>query len=469
MNAGRPPAGAAATGATPAGGQQGRTATVVRRQHQDVGERPFIVIWESTRACPLACLHCRAEAVPDRDPRELDTEAAKGLMRQIAAFGHPAPLFVITGGDPFQRPDLLELIAYGREAGVRVAVSPSGTPTLTPERLREVHEAGAAGLSLSLDGSTPELHDGFRGVRGVYGWTLDAWDAARALGMKVQINTTVTRHNLDDLPGIVRLVHTHGAMLWSAFLLVPTGRGGALGVLTPQETEDVLNFVYDVGLTVPAKTTEGHHFRRVALQRRVLADLGEDHERVLRLGPLYRRLRQRAAELGLTGGGRRARRPPLDVNAGRGFVFVSHTGTVHPSGFLPLGAGNVRERPLTEIYRTSELFTGLRDPDRLGGRCGSCEFRRVCGGSRSRAYGVTGDPYAEEPWCGYVPGSFPHQRELAALLAGTADRPGTAGGVPAPGPDSGPRPQDAGGELPERDGHRRGGDGDQPRARRGEP
>ncbi|WP_406840428.1 TIGR04053 family radical SAM/SPASM domain-containing protein [Streptomyces sp. AHU1] len=396
----------------------------VRRQRHDAGQRPFIVIWESTRACPLACLHCRAEAVPDRDPRELDTVAAQDLLRQVAAFGQPAPLFVITGGDPFQRPDLTDLIAYGRRIGVRVAVSPSGTPTLTEERLRAVHAAGASGLSLSLDGSTAELHDAFRGVPGVFRWTLDAWDTARALGLKVQINTTVARHNLHDLPDIVRLVAEHGAMLWSAFFLVPTGRGRDLGVLTPGEVEDVLNFVHDVGLTVPAKTTEAHHFRRVALQRQILADKGEDHVTALGLGPLYRELRDRAAELGLADAVRRVRRPPLDVNAGRGFVFVSHTGSVHPSGFLPLGAGSVRERPLTEIYRTSELFTGLRDPDRLGGRCGACEFRQVCGGSRSRAYGVTGDPYAEEPWCGYVPGSFPHQRELAALTAGgTRSRP----------------------------------------------
>ncbi|MBB4796021.1 TIGR04053 family radical SAM/SPASM domain-containing protein [Streptomyces nodosus] len=398
----------------------------IRRQHQNVADKPFIVIWESTRACPLACLHCRAEAVPDRHPRELDTATAKDLLHQVAAFGQPAPLFVITGGDPFQRPDLLELIRYGEEAGVRVAVSPSGTPTLTPDRLRAVHEAGAVGLSLSLDGSTAELHDGFRGVPGVFRWTLDAWDTARALGMKVQINTTVARHNLLDLPDIVRLVAEHGAMLWSAFFLVPTGRGRQLGVLTAAEAEDVLNFVHDVGLTVPAKTTEAHHFRRVALQRKVLAELGEDHVAVLGLGPLYRQLRDRAAELGLNAGGRRARRPPLDVNAGRGFVFISHTGTVHPSGFLPLGAGSVRERPLPEIYRTSELFTGLRDPDRLRGRCGACEFRRVCGGSRSRAYGVTGDPYAEEPWCGYRPGTFPYQRELAALLPGDATAAGSS-------------------------------------------
>ncbi|MDX3714990.1 TIGR04053 family radical SAM/SPASM domain-containing protein [Streptomyces europaeiscabiei] len=423
-------------------------AHAIRRQRHDAADRPFIVIWESTRACPLACLHCRAEAVPDRDPRELDTAAAKDLLDQVAAFGQPAPIFVITGGDPFQRPDLTDLIAYGKEVGVRVAVSPSGTPTLTEERLREVHAAGAVGLSLSLDGSTADLHDAFRGVPGVFRWTLDAWDAARAMGMKVQINTTVARHNLHDLPDIVRLVAEHGAMLWSAFFLVPTGRGRQLGVLTAAETEDVLNFVYDVGLTVPAKTTEAHHFRRVALQRQILTATGDNHVAVLGLGPLYRELRERAAELGLDAGARRVRRPPLDVNAGRGFVFVSHTGTVHPSGFLPLGAGSVREAPLTEIYRTSELFTGLRDADRLGGRCGACEFRQVCGGSRSRAYGVTGDPYAEEPWCGYQPGSFPYQRELAALLSG-----GDAEGRPARGhPAGGASKQNSGEGSPKRQG-----------------
>ncbi|MFI8230709.1 TIGR04053 family radical SAM/SPASM domain-containing protein [Streptomyces sp. NPDC085900] len=403
----------------------------VRRRRHDAAERPFIVIWEPTRACPLACLHCRAEAVPRRDPRELDTAEAKELLRQVAEFGQPVPLFVITGGDPFQRPDLTELIAHGRRIGVRVAVSPSGTPTLTEERLRAVHAAGASGLSLSLDGSTAEVHDTFRGVPGVYRWTLDAWDTARSLAMKVQINTTVARHNLHDLPDIVRLVAEHGAVLWSAFFLAPTGRGRDLGALTPAETEDVLNFVHDVGLTVPAKTTEAHHFRRVALQRRILADRGEDHVAVLGLGPLYRELRDRAAELGLHAEVRRVRRPPLDVNAGREFVFVSHTGSVHPSGFLPLSAGNVRTSPLTSVYRTSPLFTGLRAPGMLQGRCGACEFREVCGGSRSRAYGVTGDPFAEEPWCGYRPGSFPYQRELAVLLNGGAgEEPAGGGGRP---------------------------------------
>ncbi len=389
----------------------------VRMLRHDPSSRPFIVIWEATRACPLACRHCRAEARVRRDPAELDTAQAEKLLREIAAFGRPAPLVVITGGDPFQRPDLYHPVRYGVQLSLPVSVSPSATPTLTFDSLAALHDAGAVGISLSLDGSTPASHDGFRGVPGVYDWTLRAWQEARNLGLKVQINTTVTRHNLTDLPEVVRLVHRHGAMLWSVFLLVPTGRGRTLDLLTPGEVEDVLNFVYDVGAVVSAKVTEGHHFRRVVLQRRILEQRGADHERVLGLGPLYRELRNRLDESGLLRAARRTRRPPLDVNAARGFVFVSHVGTVHPSGFLPLDAGNVRERPLADIYRSAELFLALRDADRLGGRCGRCEFRTVCGGSRSRAFAMSGDAYAEEPWCGYRPGSFPYQRELSAALA----------------------------------------------------
>ncbi|QYC39022.1 Antilisterial bacteriocin subtilosin biosynthesis protein AlbA [Nonomuraea coxensis DSM 45129] len=390
-------------------------APALRRVRRDAADRPFIVIWEATRACPLACLHCRAEAVPDRHPKELTTGEAAELMRQVTEFGRPAPLFVITGGDPFERPDLFELVRRGRELGLSPAVSPSATPALTPDNLARLHEAGAAAISLSLDGATAAGHDEFRGYDGVFARTTAAWRAAREAGLKVQINTTVTRRNLTRLPDIARLVRDQGALLWSVFFLVPTGRGRALSALTPAEVEDVLHFLYDLGTTIPVKTTEAHHFRRVAVQRRILAEHGADHTATL--GPLYRSLNRRARRAGLVKE-TRVRRPPVDVNAGRGFVFVSHTGTVHPSGFLPLGAGNVRDRPLTDIYRSSPLFAALRDPDRLGGRCGACEFRTVCGGSRSRAYACTGDVLAEEPWCGYEPGSFPYQDDLARHLAG---------------------------------------------------
>ncbi len=386
---------------------------VVRTPRHSVDERPFIVIWEATRACPLACLHCRAEAQLRRDPGELDGADARRLMDQIASFGKPSPLFVITGGDPFQRADLRELVAYGTSLGLRIAVSPSGTPTLTYENLSAVRDAGAVALSLSLDGSTASRHDAFRGVDGVYGWTLDGWRMARELGLKVQINTTVTRHSLDDLADIAAVVKREGSMIWSGFILVPTGRGEQLDALTPAEIEDVMHFLYDCGAVMATKTTEGHHFRRVALQRTILARRGEEPV----TGELYASLVARARELGVFDGAQRAvRRPPMDVGSGRGFVFVSHTGEVHPSGFLPLSAGNVKNHPLPEIYRGSALFNSLRDPSLLEGKCGRCEFNTVCGGSRSRAYGVTGRTLAADPWCAYEPGSFAYQAELAELL-----------------------------------------------------
>lgn len=395
--------------------------TPIRTYRHDVGNRPLIVIWEMTQACPLACLHCRAEAVTNRHPGELSTDEARDLLDQVKDFGSPPPIFVFTGGDPFLRPDLLELVEYGTKIGLPVAVSPSGTPSLNAERLAELRDAGARAISLSLDGSTEEIHDGFRRVKGVFGWTLDAWQTARDLGFRVQINTSVTGHNLTDLADIAGVVSGMGATSWSAFMLVPTGRGKLLTPLSPQDTEDVLNFVYDAGEFLPSRTTEAHHFRRVVIEREILRAHGDDHVAVLGLGDLYLRLRERLQELDLPR--RKTRRPPANVNAAQGFVFISHLGSVHPSGFLPLAAGNVHDSRLADIYRDSELFNGLRDNSQLTGRCGDCEFASVCGGSRSRAYAITGDPYAEDPWCGYKPRSFPYQEELALMGLQPPTRP----------------------------------------------
>ena len=333
-------------------------------------------------------------------------------MAQVTEFGPPPPVFVLTGGDPFQRPDLFDLVRHGTRLGLPVAVSPSGTPTLTAGRLAGPWQAGARAISLSLDGSA-QIHDRFRGVPGVFGWTLDAWQAATELGLKVQINTTVTGHNLTGLADIAALVHRLGAASWSAFLLVPTGRGALLPALTARQAEDVLNFVYNAAEFVPARTTEAHHFRRIVLQREILRSRRAGHLTVLGLGELYLRLRQRLGDLGLAR--RKTRRPPANVNAGQEFVFISHLGTVHPSEFLPLTAGSVRTGRLAGIYRTSPLFTGMRDHGKLAGRCGACEFAPVCGGSRSRAFALSGDPYAEDPWCSYQPGTFPYQADLAAM------------------------------------------------------
>ena len=280
----------------------------IRTYRHDAGTRPFIVIWEMTQACPLACVHCRAEARPERHPGELTTGEARDLMTQVAGFGSPPPVFVLTGGDPFQRPDLLDLVRYGTGLGLPVAVSPSGTPTLTAGRLTELRDAGARAISLSLDGSTADVHDRFRGVAGVFGWTLDAWQAARDLGLKVQVNTTVTGQNLTDLADIAALVNRLGAVSWSAFLLVPTGRGALLPALTARQAEDVLNFVYDAGEFVPARTTEAHHFRRVVLQREVLRRRGADHVAVLGLGEEYLGCGSGSASCAWTGGKPGARR-----------------------------------------------------------------------------------------------------------------------------------------------------------------
>jgi len=379
---------------------RGRTA--VRTLRHDPSRRPFLVIWEVTRACGLVCRHCRADAQHDPHPFQLTTEQGFGLLDDIAAFGAPSPMIVLTGGDPFEREDLAELVAYGRKLGLSMALAPSVTPRATPERLAEMAAAGAKAVSISLDGAASATHDGFRGIEGVYDATLDTCRIVTGLGMRLQINTTVTASNLVELPDILRRVVDLDAFLWSVFLLVPTGRGGELEQLTPDVVEDVLHWLVDVGRHVAVKTTEAPHFRRAVLQRR--GSQGQDPVETFGLGPTYRWLRSELDEL-LTEHDlpTRTPRPPLDINAGRGFVFIDHVGAVYPSGFLPIPVGSVKDTPLPDIYRDAPLLRSLRDPSLLHGRCGRCEFRAVCGGSRSRAYAVTGDPLGEEPDCVYQP------------------------------------------------------------------
>ncbi len=372
-----------------------------------------------TRACDLACAHCRAEAIPTRNPLELSTLEAQALIDEVAWFGSPPPLLVMTGGDPMKRPDLTELVAYAAGRHLPVAFSPSATPLLTRNVIAELKAAGLKALSLSVDGSCPEIHDAFRGIHGTFERTMAAWEAAREFEIKVQINTTASRLNLYDLANMARVVRERGAMVWSVFSLVPVGRGTSLEQLSADECEDVMNFLYDVGNAIPVKTTEGHHFRRVALQRTILEHRGVAPESVLRLGAAYRKLRAALEPWPSSAG---ARRTPMDINAGRGFVFVSHTGTVHPSGFMPIPAGNIRIQTLGEIYRESPLFVDLRDTSRLSGRCGVCEFALVCGGSRSRAFATSGDPLGDDPLCAYTPGTFPYHADIAPLLNLNAPR-----------------------------------------------
>ena len=373
----------------------------IRTLRHDPDVQPFIVIWEVTRACPLVCQHCRADAIHQRHPAELTTAQGRALLDDLATFGPPHPLVVLTGGDPFERDDLEELVAHGTAQGLHVSLSPSVTPQLGRPTLERLRDVGAKAVSLSLDGATAATHDAFRGIDGVFGDTLEAAHMVRDLGLRLQVNTTVTTGNLAELPAILRQVIALHAGLWSVFFLVPTGRGAALDALDAHETEDVLHWLHDASRLVAIKTTEAPHFRRVALQRRGGPAAPE------LVGPVYEQLRGDVTDL-LDGGGtpvRRAPRPPLDVNAGKGFVFVDHVGAVYPSGFLPAPVGSVRDRPITELYREAPLLRWLRDPDRFEGRCGRCEFRQVCGGSRSQALAMTGNPLGEDPTCSYQPGS----------------------------------------------------------------
>ncbi|HSU98289.1 MAG TPA: TIGR04053 family radical SAM/SPASM domain-containing protein [Gemmatimonadaceae bacterium] len=358
----------------------------------DFNESPFIVIWETTQACDLACLHCRASAQPNRDSGELDTAEAKRLMDTVRQFGKP--LFVLTGGDPLKRDDTIELVQYGTSIGLRMAMTPSGTPLMTPDVLRDLRDAGLARLAVSLDGSSAAIHDRFRGVSGSFEWTVRMLEAARELGLSTQINTTVSSHNLHDVEPIVQLIATLGIALWSVFFIVPTGRARASDLTTADEFERVFHRLYDLSGTAPfdIKTTAAPHYRRVVLQRQVAERRSGDHS-----GPAT----PLTAGVGfsLADGVGRAR----GVNDGNGFLFVSHRGDIYPSGFLPVSAGNVRTHDLVDVYRSSPLFRDLRNTDKLEGKCGVCEYRTICGGSRARAYATSGNYLASDPYCSYIP------------------------------------------------------------------
>ncbi|HSK21159.1 MAG TPA: TIGR04053 family radical SAM/SPASM domain-containing protein [Longimicrobiales bacterium] len=358
----------------------------------DFEQAPFLVIWELTRACDLACKHCRAEAVTTRNPLELSTAQGRRLMDDVRRFGRP--LFVLTGGDPLKRPDVVELVEYGASIGLRMAMTPSGTPLMTEPVLRSLKAAGLSRLAVSLDGSSAAIHDAFRGVDGSFAWTIRMLEVAREIGLTTQVNTTVSMHNLDDFDALCALMVRLGITLWSVFFLVPTGRAKADDVASAEQFESVFHRMYDLSQTAPfdIKSTAGPQYRRVILQRQVAERRAGD-----RTGapvPLTA-----GVGFSLADGVGRAK----GVNDGDGFVFVSHVGAIYPSGFLPLAAGNVRRDDIVEVYRKSPLFRELRDRSRLKGKCGVCEYRDVCGGSRARAYAATGDYMESEPFCAHVP------------------------------------------------------------------
>jgi radical SAM protein len=368
--------------------QELRQAADDRLAAADLDRAPFTVAWEITRACALACAHCRAAAQPRRDPRELSAGEAMDVIGQLRAAGDP--ILVITGGDPLMRPDVYDVLSYACAAGLRTSLTPSATGRVTQKALQRVRDAGVRRIAISVDGPDAGTHDAFRGVAGSFHRTLRILREAADAGLTLQINTTAGRHNLAALDQMPELVRAAGAVQWSVFFLVPTGRGRVQDMISAEEHERLFHWLYDLSRAAPfdVKSTAAPAYRRVAIER-------------ARQEPAARRTGY------VAGAGFQHRdglhRPALGINDGKGFAFISHTGDVCPSGFLPLPAGNLRQHPFAEIYRDSPLFRTLRDPDALRGKCGACEFRAVCGGSRARAYALTGDYLAEDPSCVYRP------------------------------------------------------------------
>ena len=327
---------------------------------------PLRVYWEITRACDLACRHCRAAARPVADPAELTTAEAYALLDRIRAFV-PAdaapPHLVLTGGDPLKRADLFDLISAARARGLKVSVSPSATPLLTRATIARFKAWGVEAISLSVDGASAPAHDAIRGFAGTFARTLEAARMAELVALPVQVNTLVAAETLGALPAIYELVRDMAAARWSLFFLVTVGRGTALQSVTPSEADGVMRWIASfprAGRPV-VTTTEAPHFRRI-------------------------------------------RRHASGVRDGNGILFIAHTGDITPAGFMPAVAGNVRRDDVVRIYREAPLFQALRAPDGFGGRCGRCDLRWECGGSRSRALAASGDPLAEDPLCSYIPG-----------------------------------------------------------------
>jgi radical SAM protein len=360
-------------------------------------QAPFLVIWETTQACGLACRHCRASARPFRDPQELTTAEGLRLVEDVARMG--TPLIVFSGGDPVSRPDLTELIRHAKRQDLRAATIPAATERLTQQLVCELKDAGLDQMAVSLDYPHGALHDSFRGVPGAFAKTLAAVAWAHAARLPLQINTTVCAETAPYLPEMAALVDELGAVFWEVFFLVPVGRGSVMSGFSASECEKLFDLVYRTQKkgTFIVKVTEAPHYRRhVARREGTPGAPRTGHGGRVAMPELLTSSEGPGHSVGLA---------PRGVNAGKGFLFVSHQGELYPSGFLPLSVGNVRRVAIEQAYREAPLMRALRDPQALKGRCGECEFAGICGGSRSRAYALTGDPLETDPWCAYAPTS----------------------------------------------------------------
>lgn len=352
---------------------------------RDYARTPLNVYWEMTQACALACRHCRAEAMPSAHPNELTYQESLAFLDQLGDFGQPLPHLILTGGDPLNRPDLFQLIAESRRRKIGVSITPAATANLTFDVLKRLQEAGIEGLGLSLDGSTAASHDAIRGVPGTFARTMQAIEWARGLEIPIQINTLAAAETAHDVPAIYELLKPHGIARWSMFFLISVGRGKVLQPLSPEDSERLMSWIFDVSKDSPfiVATTEAPSYRRVAIE--LMRAQGLSGDQMKRSGPLR-------------GAG---------IRDGHGIMFVSNTGEICPAGFLPISAGNVRTHRVADVYREAPLFKSLHDPRQFEDRCGYCEYNALCGGSRARAYEATGTPLGTDPLCLYVPRHAP--------------------------------------------------------------
>jgi len=367
----------------------------------DFNTNPFVTIWEMTRACDLSCVHCRAAAQSRRSQFELSTEDGFRLIDQIALL--EPKVFVITGGDPLKRDDVYDMIAYAKAKGLEPSVTPSATPLLTPEAIAKMKQQGVTRLAISLDHADRAAHDDFRRVPGSFDLTIRAIEAARDNQIPVQINSTVSKRTAADMPRLAELLARYeNIVMWSVFFLVPTGRAKTADMIEPEEVETLFGELYAISKRVPfdVRTTEAMHYRRYVLQQMGVTQI-DPQTGLVDASTMF--LQHGRRHLGVQMQTGAITRAPKGVNEAKGFVFISHIGDVYPSGFLPLRAGNVRKESLVDLYRDSEIFKKLRDTSNLKGKCGVCEFRELCGGSRSRAWSTTGDVFASDPICTYIP------------------------------------------------------------------
>jgi heme b synthase len=339
-----------------------------------------MIAWEVTRACNLDCVHCRAAAVNEPPPGELSTEEAFSFLDEVASFS--SPVIILSGGEPLMRRDIFEIAAYGRKIGLKMVMAPNGT-LVNDKVATKLGEVGIDRVSISIDGSTPEKHDNFRRVPGAFEGALRGIEALKRAGISFQINTTVTRFNLSDLSNILTLTKRLGAAAWHVFLLVPTGRAKDMKSeeISPEEYERTLNWLYDVqrkeGIFV--KPTCAPHYYRIARER-----AKTEGEKIS--------FSQRGYEAMTRG-----------CLGGISYCFISHIGEVYPCGYLEVKAGDGRKEGIKKVWEESSLFQNLRDFSRLKGKCGVCEFVKVCGGCRARAFALSGDYLDEEPFCTYEP------------------------------------------------------------------